>query len=865
MFKWAFSICLCIAVNTVSLGQSSSLISLPDAIKQLASQSSFTVNYDPDQLTTYQVSLPVKGDFFHQLDALLKNTPFTYEQAGQVILIYLPDQESYNICGYLVDSYGLPLSYASIFLEGTNQGTSSDENGYFQFDCTAFKNASIQISYLGYVPIQRSVRFFQKNSCPQFLMEINTELSVSEVVVTDYLLKGSIEGESYSSIAIDFTQAADQLPPLEQDILRSVQLLPGITSSNESASSLRIRGSSPDQNLILWEGVPLYSPGHFFDMISTINPFVVDKVDVYKGVVDPSFDNRIGGIIDISVPAETPKRWETSLGTTLTELHFHINAPIIKEKLSILWAGRQSLENLLETPTAQSYSSKVFQSTKVSDLNEIAQEELADFEQVNNYSDWNTKVIFKPFDFLKLSMGYLESSNDFNYSFSYIEDDWSSIDQLDYSGSALNLDAEVILSPKWQASLAFRESGYENVYSFMVTDEDSEDSFYSLFQSNDIKDSSIKLATNIQPDSSIKLSLGVDLNQKRVDFLLNEQDNQVDSFQIEESLNGTFANIFGGVSLSGKRHLINLGFRATRYYELSQWDISPRVDFRYALTEKFKVKGAIGTVHQYISQLKNFESNELGISNPIWILSEPETGNTLSSNKGSLGFIYKDKNWLVDLETYLTNTKGLSTRTPILNPVVNQNLDEFFVGNSKTAGFDLLSQYRYKNLNTSINYSFSDVKYLFPNLQDDYFNANDNHRHSIKLLQDIQWRKWRLYLTYQWKTGLFYSSPSGINEFREEDEDEPSFLLEYNDLNTSQLPTYSRLDLGIRYFPSFGKRLKGEIALAALNITNRQNIFSRDYFLDDFEEDNLEAVEQFYIEKRLLGITPTFLIRLFID
>ena len=115
------------------------------------------------------------------------------------------------------------------------------------------------------------------------------------MVVKDYILDGVTEGDAYSSVNLNYDQITNWQTNVEQDLFKTVQLIPGINSVDESATNLSIRGSSADQNLLIWEGAKLYEPGHLFGMISAVNPFVVHQMKVYKGVFEPKYDNVVGG------------------------------------------------------------------------------------------------------------------------------------------------------------------------------------------------------------------------------------------------------------------------------------------------------------------------------------------------------------------------------------------------------------------------------------------------------------------------------------------------------------------------------------------------------------------------------------------
>ena len=231
---------------------------------------------------------------------------------------------------------------------------------FFEFSFLAYKNQKITISYLGYISTTFMAQEFDVTKCKNILLRIDKYLFGSEIVVTDYILDGITEGEGYGAVNMSYDRLSNDHTNIEQDILKTAQLIPGITSIDESASNLQIRGGTADQNLILWEQATLYGPGHLFGMVSTINPFIVDQVKIYKGIFEPNYDNRVGGIVDMSLSDSVAAGFHGGVGTTFTEAHAFMEIPIVDKKLSLLAAGRKTINGIYNSPTLVNYSTKIF-------------------------------------------------------------------------------------------------------------------------------------------------------------------------------------------------------------------------------------------------------------------------------------------------------------------------------------------------------------------------------------------------------------------------------------------------------------------------------------------------------------------------
>jgi len=170
--------------------------------------------------------------------------------------------------------------------------------------------------------------------------------------------------------------------------------LPGITSLDETASNLTIRGAAADQNLILWEDAPVYNSGHFFGMVSSINPFSLDNIKIHNGVCSASYENRLGGVIDMSMSDDIPTKLGIGIGATMTEVHADIKLPLVKDKLGAYISVRSSFSEYIDDNVAfTNYGEKVFQSTEF--LDDMEEEDQSDTELSLGYGDLNAKLIFR--------------------------------------------------------------------------------------------------------------------------------------------------------------------------------------------------------------------------------------------------------------------------------------------------------------------------------------------------------------------------------------------------------------------------------------------------------------------------------------
>jgi len=834
-------------------------------LKKIEQQTNLVFNFDPDLLNNYHFSGELSMlEVEKSLEKLFYQTPYTFEKDQATVLIFLPEPRTYTLCGTIKDQQSnTTLPFVNIYLQGRNRGTQSNEEGTYEWTFTAYKNQLIHFSYIGYQAKIGMVQELEEVDCKDIFMEIDANLFGGQIIVTDYILDGITEGDAYSSVILDYDLLQSKQSIVEQDVLKNVQLLPGISSLDESATNLQIRGSTPDQNLVVWEDATLYDPGHVFGMISAINPFVIEKVQVFKGVFDPQYDNRVGGIVDLSLSDSIASKFQGGVGTTLSEAHAFINVPIIPNKLSYLIAGRKTINGLIESPTLNSFSAKIFQDSKIEEQKEAVSEGDLRADQHLNYYDYNGKLLFQPSDNIRFSTSWFRTHNDFNYNAELLEDQLVSADQVTFDALALSSSLELNYLNKGSITISYTYSSYDNQYNLSLIETQSDTIFDNNEIFNSIKDRTFSISNHWKFSPALDIQFGYNRNHKQVnfDFLINND--LEDSYEDFNFVYGDFNHLYASFNYHKQALQLNGGFRTTHLVQVNDWAFSPRLNLQYAIGKSFKLKGAAGIFQQYISQLKEFGDNDLGINSKVWILNGSEGDNLyIESKKISAGFVYHRNGWLIDIEGYIHDNTGLSTLTPLFQTSITLT-EDYASGFSTAKGIDVLLKKRIQNYTIWLNYSLNKTDFFFPDILDHYFPASNDQRHSLSLLNNWKYKNWTFSLSYHFKTGLPYSLPDSIEDYEEEETGDTEYYLVFEDLNQERLPNYNRLDVGVNYRPTFNKLpFQLEFNFSLINLLNQNNLFSRDFYLADLEDTD-DLPEWFDIEKRLLKRTSLFSLRMY--
>ena len=255
-------------------------------------------------------------------------------------------QVQYSI--QIVDQQNNPLSYTSVKCQAAkNTFYTSDSLGYVTFKANAF--TLLEISRIGFL---KKLIILQAQADTSFQLNLIENNTLNEVVVTDTKFLKSSSSSSNGIITIN-KNTLDALPNIggEKDILKAIQLLPGVQSGNEGTRGIFIRGGSPDQTLILLDRTPVYNVTHLYGFMSVFNGESIDKVDLYKNDFPARFGGRLGAVISIGSNFGNSQKIKTSITIGLLSTRIAIDGPIGKnKKTTFSIAARGSYVGLYAKP-----------------------------------------------------------------------------------------------------------------------------------------------------------------------------------------------------------------------------------------------------------------------------------------------------------------------------------------------------------------------------------------------------------------------------------------------------------------------------------------------------------------------------------
>lgn len=274
---------------------------------------------------------------------------FVYTIALLLCVITLHAQSKFNISGNIKDvENGEDLIGATVKVQGTSTGTITNVYGYFNLSLDPGTYA-IQVSYVGYESIIQNVDL-QSDVKINFEMQL-IQKELEEVVVSAERADANVQSTEMSVNKLDI-KTIQKMPALlgEVDVIRSIQLLPGVSTVGEGASGFNVRGGSVDQNLILMDEAPVYNSSHLFGFFSVFNPDAVKDVKLIKGGIPAQYGGRLSSVLDIRNKEGNLKNYAATGGVGLIFSRLTVEGPIKKDKASFIIAGRRSYADVLAKP-----------------------------------------------------------------------------------------------------------------------------------------------------------------------------------------------------------------------------------------------------------------------------------------------------------------------------------------------------------------------------------------------------------------------------------------------------------------------------------------------------------------------------------
>lgn len=527
--------------------------------------------------------------------------------------------QNFILSGFVEDaSSGEKLIGANVFDKGSLKGTSANLYGFYSLTLPAGKHTIIA-SFVGFEP--KSVEIdLQENITLDF--KLGGSLSLKEVVV-EAEQTSKIQEESQMSVAKIPIQTIQKIPALfgERDVLKALQLLPGVQSGSEGSSGLYVRGGGPDQNLMLLDGVPVYNASHLFGFFSVFNPDAINSVELIKGGFPAHYGGRLSSVVDIRMKEGNMKEFHGNGSIGIVSSKLTLEGPIVKDKASFIVSGRRTYIDILSRPIIKNQF-------KRDGIDGVAGYY---FYDLNGKVNW--KITDKDRIYLSTYLGddkfYLDTEQEYQYTSTQRIRDQFGVN-LNWGNLTTALRYNKVISPNLFANFTATYSRYN----------------FSVGQSS--KTTSDPTDASINQNFSYEYSSGIYDWSGRVDFDYIPNTNHHIKFGGGDIYHtfipgiNVFNSSFGGASdidttfgasrifgheyfiyaeddiKIGSRFKANVGLHFAGFVSNNNHfkSLQPRASGRYLINELLSVKASYAEMQQYIHLLTNAG---IGLPTDLWV------------------------------------------------------------------------------------------------------------------------------------------------------------------------------------------------------------------------------------------------------
>lgn len=737
-------------------------------------------------------------------------------------------QNSYTISGYIRDaSDGEELIGVNISIAELKIGTSTNVYGFYSLEVPVGIH-DLQIQYISY---QTHIESINLKENYRFDFELKSESTkLNEVEITGEKADKNVSDVQMSVTKLDIKEI-QKIPQLlgETDVIRTLTLLPGISSVGEGASGFNVRGGASDQNLILLDEAPVYNSSHLFGFFSIFNADAIKDVQVFKGGIPAQYGGRLSSVVDVRQKEGNSKELAVNGGLGLLSSRVLVESPIVKDKASFMVAARRSYLDvflgLSSDPTVN--------------------------QNILYFYDLNAKVNWRA------------GEKDRFFLSGYFGRDVFGVQNLvgfDWGNATGSLRWNHIYNEKLFSNLTLIYSDYN--YAIGTPEGDTSSSTFKL--TSRIRDYHLKNAYNYYLNSSNKIDFGIEF----IGYVFNpgKIDASFRSTPIE--LQPEYAvepNIYISHEYKHSNRLtIQYGLRYSSFYSLGQLNsrnyqnqefpnelevidttvfesgdlvkgfdglqgLEPRIGVNYLLNENSSIKASFNRTRQYIHLISNTTSpTPVDVYRSAGRYIEPAT-----VYQYAVGYFrnFQDNKYETSIEVYYKDFIDLVDYKEGADLIFTEFIEtELLTGKGRAYGAEFLIRKQTGKLTGWIGYTLArtERKVTGPDRSKSisngkWYSANYDRVHDLSIVANYAiTKKWDVGGIFAYQTGRPYTPPSAKFEYQ------GLTAPLYENRNSQRIPHYHRLDLSATYTPKPkpGRKYSSSWNFGVYNVYARRNAYS---------------------------------------
>jgi hypothetical protein len=705
-------------------------------------------------------------------------------------------QNKFTISGYIKDeATGESLIGAGILAPNNNIGVYTNEYGFYSLQVNA-SSIKIKVSYIGYQALD-TVLIINDN------IRLNVNLNKNSSQIKEIVIKSQKDDNNVQSTEmgkVDLSiEKIKSLPAIfgEVDILKTIQLLPGIQSGGEGSTGFYVRGGGPDQNLIQLDEATVYNSSHLFGFFSVFNSDAINSATIYKGGIPANYGGRVSSVLDISMKEGNSKSYHASGGIGLIASRLTVEGPIEKNKSSFILSGRRTYIDVLAKPFI---TNEAVKGTGYY---------FYDFNAKANYTFNDKNRIF-------LSGYFGKDIFDFKNADLNISIPWG------------NATTTLRWNHLFNTKLFMNTSAIYNSYNFRIT-ADQENIAVTLYSG--IRDLNFKCDFNYYANARNEIKFGANyiyhvftpstFSGESGDTKFEPQGITkknaheaaiyiLDKYTLSESIEINAGLRYAVFTQVGPYTKYNRDFTG-QITDSITWDknefvklyqaLEPRILMRISLNKVSSIKASFNINNQFVHLVS---SNGTTLPTDIWVPStkyvKPQIGYQYSA-----GYFrnFKKNTFETSVEIYYKKLFNQIEYKEGYTPSVNEDLEESFVfGEGDSKGIELYINKKEGKFTGWVGYTLSYTNRKFADLNEgEKFPYRYDRRHVLSVALTYQINdKWTAGAVFVYNTGIAYTLPVGKYFI------EGNVITQYADLNSVRLKAYHRLDLSATYDNNKKKR-----------------------------------------------------------
>ncbi len=724
----------------------------------------------------------------------------------------------HTISGYVKDVVtGETMIGATISVKGNSKGINSNQYGFYSITLNE-GNYTIVGSYIGYKSATININL-RSDTLLNISLYPGTELS-AEVIVTSKKRDNNVKNAQLGKITLPIEQIKSVPSFLgEVDLLKVIQLLPGVRNAGEGSAGFYVRGGGPDQNLILLDDAVVYNSGHLFGFFSIFNSDAIKNVSLIKGGMPAQYGGRLSSVLDISMKEGNNQKFQVEGGLGVIASRLSIQGPIKKDKASFIISARRTYIDAISKPfvkkTSQFYGSGYY------------------------FYDLNAKINYKFSERDRLYLSGYFGRDVFDFS--------NATQSLKVNIPWGNATGTLRWNHVFSNKLFANTTAVYNDYNFTFN---AEQNNFQLKLASGIKDISLKQDFDYYPYSKHKLKFGMlftyhrftpsVVSGKQDSVVFNPQNAQMkyahegalyvqDNWEINSKLNINAGIRYSGFQQIGPNKIYITDDNNNRLDSIeykrgkavkTYGGFEPRLSVRYSLNDETSIKASVTRNYQYIHLVSNAGTT---LPTDLWVPSTYKVKPQISwLYAAGLFKNFKNNMYETSLEVYYKDMQNQIEYKEGYTPnSIDDTENSFVFGKGWSYGTELFINKVKGRLTGWIGYTLSWTYRKFPGLNfGEKYPAKFDRRNDLSVVAIYELnKKWKFSATFVYGTGNAASLPERfyiINNV---------LTQQYSRINEYRLPSYHRLDLAATLTPRKNDRrkIKREWVFSVFNAYSRKN------------------------------------------